>query len=129
MPVLVREDIIPNLASFNRHLRAENLSPKTLETYAESVNQLAVYLEAQGMPMEVAHIRREHIESFIGHLLETRKPATANNRFRGLQSFFKWLESEGEIKQSPMERMRPPRIPEAPPEVLREDQLQGNRKV
>ena len=58
MPVLVREDIIPNLASFNRHLRAENLSPKTLETYAEPVNQLAVYLEAQGMPMEVAHIAR-----------------------------------------------------------------------
>ena len=118
-------DIIPNLQSFVRHLRAENSSPKSQETYSESVRQLAKYLDDQGMPQEVASLRREHIESFIAHLLETRKPATANNRYRGLQSFFKWLISEGEIKNNPMDRMRPPRIPEAPPDVLREEQLKA----
>ncbi len=125
MPVVVRGDIIPNLTSFNRHLRAENLSPKTQETYCESVNQLAAFLEDQGMPLEVAHIRREHIESFVAHLLETRKPATASNRYRGCQSFFKWLVEEGEVKENPMARMKPPRVPEAPPDVLREDQLKA----
>ena len=121
----IHADIIPNLLSFVRHLRAENSSPKTQETYTESVRQLAKYLDDQGMPQEVASLRREHIESFIAHLLETRKPATANNRYRGLQSFFKWLISEGEIKNNPMDRMRPPRIPEAPPDVLREEQLKA----
>ena len=125
MPVVVRGDIIPNLTSFNRHLRAENLSPKTQETYCESVNQLTAYLQDQGMPLEVAHISREHVEAFIAHLLETRKPATANNRFRGLQSFFKWLHEEGEVKENPMVRMKPPRVPEAPPDVLREEQLKA----
>ena len=114
MPVVVRGDIIPNLTSFNRHLRAENLSPKTQDTYCESVNQLAVYLEEQGMPLEVAHIRREHIESFVAHLLETRKPATASNRYRGCQSFFKWLVEEGEVKENPMARMKPPGFPRHP---------------
>lgn len=122
---LSHTDIIPNLQSFRRHLRAKNLSSKTEETYCESVNQLAAYLEANGMPLEVANIKREHIESFIAYLLETRKPATANNRFRGVQSFFKWLVDEGESKTSPMDRMKPPRIPEAPPDVLREDQLKA----
>ena len=125
MPVVVRGDIIPNLTSFNRHLRAENLSPKTQETYCESVNQLATYLEDQGMPLEVAHILREHIEFFIANLLETRKPSTASNRYRGCQSFFKWLDEEGEIKENPMARMKPPRVPKAPPDVLREDQLKA----
>jgi site-specific recombinase XerD len=75
--------------------------------------------------MEISHVHREHIESFISHLLDTRKPATANNRYRGLQSFFKWLVDEGEIKANPMERMKPPRVPEEPPDVLREDQLKA----
>jgi site-specific recombinase XerC len=122
---LVHGDILPNLQSFCRHLRAENLSPKTQETYAESVTQLAAYMKDQGMPLDVASVRREHVEAFIAHLLETRMPATANNRYRGVQSFFKWLVEEGEIKANPMERMKPPRVPETPPDVLRSDQLKA----
>ena len=97
--VSIHNDILPNLASFGRHLRAENLSPKTIDTYCESTTQLANYLEDQGMPLEVANLRRDHIEAFISHLLETRKPATAHNRFRGVQAFFKWATEEGEIKE------------------------------
>lgn len=123
--VLSHADIIPNLASFTRHLAAENLSARTIETYSEATNQFSTFLQAQGMPQQVAHIKREHVEAFIAHLLETRKPATASNRFRGLQSFFKWLADEGEIKESPMVRMKPPRIPETPPDVLREEQLKA----
>ena len=37
-----------SLASFQRPLRAENLSPRTVETYSESVRQFARFLEAQG---------------------------------------------------------------------------------
>src|SRR6185437_2662601 len=51
------------------------------------------------------------------------KPATANNRFRALQAFFKWCLEEGEITSSPMDRMAPPQVPEQPPEVLTEEQL------
>jgi site-specific recombinase XerD len=58
-------------------------------------------------------------------LLERWKPATANNRYRGLQSFFKWLEEEGEIRESPMAKMKPPRVPENPPPVLREEELRA----
>ena len=118
-------DIGVNLTSFARHLRAENLSPKTQETYSESVLQFDKFLENHGMPLKVANLRREHVEAFIAHLLERWKPATANNRYRGLQSFFKWLVDEGEIKESPMARMKPPKVPEAPPDVLREDQLRA----
>jgi len=91
----------------------------------ESVRQFAVYLVAQGMPLEVANVHREHVEAFVSHLLNKWKPATANNRFRGLQSFFKWLADEGEIKESPMGRMKPPKVPLNPPDVLREDQLKA----
>ena len=116
-------DLGVNIQSFTRHLRAENLSPRTIETYTESARQLARFLAEKGMPQEVANITREHVEAFITDLLERWKPATANNRFRGLQSFFKWLADEGEIRESPMVRMKPPRVPENPPPVLQEAEL------
>lgn len=81
-------DIGVNIASFGRHLKAENLSERTQDTYLESTRQLAQFLADKGMPPDVANIRREHLEEFINYLLERRKPATASNRFRGLQQFF-----------------------------------------
>ena len=63
------------------------------------------------------------MENFIADVLARWKPATANNRYRGLQSFFKWALSEGEVKVSPIANMKPPKIPENPPPVLREEEL------
>ena len=40
------------------------------------------------------------MEAFVEHLLERRRPATANNRYQGLQAFFRWAVDEGdEIRQ------------------------------
>ncbi len=118
-------DIVVNIESYGRHLRAENLSPRTGQTYMESARQLAQFLEQQGMPQDVASLTREHVEAFIADLLERWKPATANNRYRGLQSFFRWLVEEGEIGESPMVHMKPPRVPDNPPDVLREEELRA----
>ena len=111
-------DLDVNIDSFDLHIRAEKLSPATLVAYVGTAKQFHQYLVDQGMPLNVADIRREHVENFIADLLTHWKPATANNRYRGLQSFFKWALSEGEIKISPMANMKPPRIPENPPPVL-----------
>ena len=97
MPAVSHADIITNLTSFNRLLRAEILSPRTIETYSESVRQFIGFLESRGMPLNVANLRWEHVESFVEHLLERWKPATANNHYRRLQAFFKWLIVEGEV--------------------------------
>ena len=112
-------------ASFARHLHAENLAPKTIDTYLESLRQLHAFLQQQGMPLVCSHIRREHIEAWMEALLATRAPATANNRFRGVQQFFKWAVADGELVKSPMSRMSPPRVPENPPPVLRDDDLRA----
>jgi site-specific recombinase XerD len=111
------------LASWRRHLVAQRMSPATLSTYGTSVRQLARFLAEHGMPTSPRAISREHVEAFITDLLERWKPTTAHNRYRALGSFFRWLLDEGEIRTSPMERMKPPRLPETPPPVLREAEL------
>lgn len=116
-------DLVTNAASFGRYLRAANLSPATIKTYREAVEVLGRYLAEQGMPTDVAAISREHVEAFVTDQLGRWRPATAANRYRGLQRFFAWLVDEGELRTSPMTRMRPPHVPEAPPPVLADDEL------
>ncbi len=116
-------DLAANAASFRRHLRAGNRAPATIHAYLDAVARFDAFLAGQGMPRTVAAIRPEHVEAFIADQLTRLRPASAANRYRSLQQFFRWLTDEGEIRESPMSRMRPPTIPEAPPEVLREDEL------
>src|SRR4051812_25644136 len=98
------------IPSFERSLRAQRKSPKTIKAYGEAARQLAVFLHANGMPTAAANVKREHVESFIEDQLAKWKPTTANQRFRSLQQFFKWLEDEGEVAASPMLRMRAPKL-------------------
>jgi len=121
--VSIRSDLPILAQSFERSLRAENKSPATVETYLKAVSQLSDHLRENGMPCVTANVRREHVESFIGSLLDRWSPATASNRFKSLQQFFKWCVEEGEIDESPMQRMKPPTIPEAPPPIISTDSL------
>lgn len=108
---------------FVRSLRAENLSLRTVDKYEESVRLLVGFLREKGMPLQPSAITREHIEEFIEDQLRRHKPATASTRFKSLQRYFRWLVEEGEIKESPMIHMKPPRIPDNPPEVLSEQAI------
>lgn len=75
------------------------------------------------MPTVLEAIARGHVEAFIVDLLARGRPATAHNRYAGLQAFFRWALEEGLVADSPMARMRPPKIPEEAPAVLRGDEL------
>lgn len=112
-----------DLARFVRHLRAENKAPRTIENYEAGVLKFAAYLKAQGMPATVDTIAREHVEAFIGATLDQWTASTAHSRYAALQQFFKWAEDEGLIKVNPMAKMKPPKIPEQPVPILREDDL------
>lgn len=119
--------IMPGLAdllpSFRRYLDATNKAPRTIETYEESVRQLADYLRRMGMPQRASSIRREHVEAYIADVLTRWKPATAHVRYRSCKTFFRWAVGEGELKDSPMERMKPPIVPEEPPRVMADDEI------
>jgi site-specific recombinase XerD len=66
-------------ASFERHLRAENKSARTVETYLEAVQQLDAFLAVRGV--DLAGARRADIEAYLAGLLARWKPATAANRY------------------------------------------------
>jgi integrase len=109
--------------SWERSLKAARRAPKTRKNYLDAAGQLVDYLDAQGMPGSASAVRREHVEAFLADLGEHRSASTVATRYRALQQFFKWLAEEGEIERSPMERMKPPTIPDRPVPVLSEEDL------
>ncbi len=124
-PSIASLDIHADAASFGRHLRASNLSPRTVQSYLEAVDLFTRYLDEQGMPTSLSAIRREHVEAFIEALLAKYKATTAANRYAGLRAFFKWAVDEGEIKDSPMAKMRKPRTEDHLTPVLTSAQIEA----
>jgi site-specific recombinase XerD len=107
------------LTDWDRTLRSGNYPPTTRYNYLLAAAQLARYLaanvggscspEAAQTPTAVA---RQDVEAFQAWMIETRSAATALNKHKALQQFFKWLAvDEQEIDQSPMRRVRQPKTP------------------
>jgi site-specific recombinase XerD len=117
------------ISSWERSLRAERKSPKTLRNYLDSAEQLLAFLDAHAMPTDVASIKREHVEWYLVDLGERLSASTVATRYRGLQQCFRWLLDEGEVTESPMARMRPPKVPEREIPVLSDDDLRRLLKV
>ena len=70
-------DLASSAASYARYLRAANVAPATMRTYAEAVRTFGAFLRELGMPTDVAAITREHVEAFITDQLARWRPATA----------------------------------------------------
>jgi site-specific recombinase XerC len=56
-------------------------------------------------------------------MLERWKPTTAAVWYRSLQQLLKWLMEQGEISADPMERMKPPAVPDVPVPVVTDEDL------
>lgn len=118
-------DLGDELASFVRAMRANNVSPNTILAYGGAVRQFGRWLLERDYPTTVAEIEPRHVEEWIAGLLETNKPATAHNRWRGLQRFFNWYAEIERDFLSPMRKLKPPKLPKLMPRVLRLDEIRA----
>jgi site-specific recombinase XerD len=112
--------IDPLVRSFERFMRAERRSERTIDNYFEALEQFGALLEARGRGL--AEATTADVQDYIIDIVERLRPATANNRFRALHRFYGWLEDEEEIP-NPMRRLKPPPVPEEPVPVLDADAL------
>ena len=111
------------IPDFERALRAQSKSPKTIKVYGDAARAMVAYFLEVGMPTDAAKVKREHVETWIADQVEKWKPATANQRYRSITQFFKYLVEEGEIRTNPMANMKPPRVPEEQVPIVADDDL------
>lgn len=118
--------------SFERALRAQNKAKGTVRSYTDSVRALYAYLSSKGMPLGIGAIKREHIETYLVDLQNTPNArtgqpilaATLGKHYKALSIYFTWALEEGEIREHPMAKMKRPMLPEDPPAVLTENQIE-----
>jgi integrase/recombinase XerC len=108
------------LRSFERHLRAQNRSERTVGNYLESARLAEAFLEGRGRRLEEA--TQADLEEFLGDILRRRSANTAATRYKVLRVLYRWLEDEEELP-NPMARTRPPIIPEQPVPIVPADGL------
>jgi site-specific recombinase XerC len=122
MSDLFEPDVLASLLrQWSRSLRARNRSPRTVETYTDSAQELAAFARKH------AHedLDRALIEDYLADQASRWKPATVAFRYRSLQQFTKWLTAEDELPADPMAGMQAPKFPEQPVPVLSRDQLKA----
>jgi integrase/recombinase XerC len=114
------------LQDWDRSLRSGNYPPTTRYNYLLAAVQLARYLvdhQPDGRAVQTpTAVTRQQIEAFQAWMVETRSAATALNKHKALQQFFKWLAlDEEEIDQSPMLRVRQPKTPKRLIRIMRDE--------
>ncbi len=111
----------PLIRSFERHLRAENRSARTIASYLVALRQADAFLRARGTTIEAA--TRADLEAFMADLLTRRAASTAATYHKVLKLLYAWLAEEEEIPADPMQRMKPPIVPDKPVPIVPEDGL------
>ena len=116
------------LTDWDRTLRSGNYPSTTRYNYLLAAAQLSRYLagdhqrEPGEAPITPNAVTRRHVEAFQAWMIETRSAATALNKHKALQQFFKWLAvDEEEIDQSPMLRVRQPKTPKRLIPIIRDE--------
>jgi len=115
------------------HLRARNISPATIDSYVRVGRALCDFLVDNGLPGRARDLTRDHVETYLAAMFErkahnrqgTVRPATVAKHYRSLQQLFRWLVDDGEIERSPMDRMRPPSVPEQPVPIITDVHLEA----
>lgn len=100
------------------HLQmGKGLSPNTATSYSEDVEKLFHYLSGTGKSLESA--TGDDLENFVCTLQDVGIGARSQARIiSGIKSFYKFLEMEGYITNSPTQLLETPKIGRHLPEVL-----------
>jgi site-specific recombinase XerD len=128
----------PLARSFERHMRAENRSERTITTYLFGLRQAETFLRerpdrarcadererAALRPTTLEAATRADLEAFMADVLARgRAPSTAATYYKVLKVLYGWLVEEQELQADPMARMRPPLVPAKPVPIVPADGL------
>lgn len=92
------------LNTYRFHLRARNLSPRTIKATEEYLRPFLAVCD----PLSVT---KRDCEAYLAALSERCTPSTVWTAWRHLSGFFRWLHAEGDIDANPMVDVPKPVVP------------------
>jgi len=107
------------LLEFRLSNLARGLSPRTIKYYDAN---LAIFFDS-GTTGPIDEITPTIIRSFLASKRDLVSPSTLHIYYRVLKRFFNWLLEEEYISISPMERIKPPKLPKLQPRFLTREEV------
>lgn len=113
----------PLLKNYHDYIKLEKaLSPNTLEAYTNDLDKLLNYLH--DIKKDVLDVTLPILENFMASLVDIGISSRSQMRIiSGIRSFYKYLVTEGYLKQNPTELLEAPRIGRHLPEVLTVEEI------
>ncbi len=110
------------LDEFITHLRVERgLAQNTIQAYSRDLVRFFMYLESRNLtPFEIA---RGCIRDYVGTLSSRLSKRSQARNISAIKTFFRFLVSEGRMKENPARLMETPRIPRKLPDILSLDEV------
>ena len=108
---------------FIRYLQFEKrFSPNTVTAYKNDLEQFSQFLVS--FQTELLNVTHQHVRTWIVSLMDDGIEArTINRKISSLRSFYKFLQREDLIGNSPMIYVRAPKIPKRLPIVITEQKM------
>jgi site-specific recombinase XerD len=100
--VLLRGESLEAWQMWERNMRTEGKSPRTIENRGESAAQLQEWLDEHADGTQLADATEAQVSDYLIHTGETRSRATQANRHRALRTFYNFLVRKGIIDRSPL---------------------------
>lgn len=119
------EEMVQN---FLQYLSKERYySPHTIKAYQIDLNQFFEFLVNQKTkpdPIEIDHISKEDVRSFLGDLLRMgMNTRTIARKMASLRAFFRYLIRTEKITVNPVTALVSPKLEKRLPEFFREDEI------
>ena len=103
-------DLISQVRFFLISCKVDSLSPKTIKGYTQILHSFLMFCRERDIG-KAQDITTDDIRSYILTLQERMKPVSVADYYRTVKRFLNWLLAEKVLKENPMSRIRPPRIP------------------
>lgn len=105
-------------------------SPHAVSTYRGALAVFRSFLAEQGMPTEVEHLTREHVETWLDALKANgAAPATRQSRLATLKSFFAFLVREDYVDRSSVAKVEGVTQPERLTPIVTDADIAAMRKA
>jgi len=104
--------------------QAEGKSLQTIRWYEQKLRTFTDHLRSRRLPLSASAVTPEILRGFIAHLQTTGvSPLTVRGYAQVTKGLFTWLEEEGYMAESPVRRVKMPKIPRYVVRPLEDEQM------
>jgi integrase/recombinase XerC/integrase/recombinase XerD len=104
------ENLDDQLKLFLLACTVNSLSTRSIEDYRQKIGAFVTFCRTQEI-YKLHQVTPGAIRLFLLGIQQRCKPSSVHGYYGAICRFFNWLVEEGTLKESPMARMHPPRVP------------------